>query len=372
MKCTLRVFYIAILLFSLSGFAKAQILNDTGTMKMIQTSLDHIYSYEFDEADLVIDQVAKKYPNHPVTHLLGSFIYYWKYLPIKDNPTKSKEYIKKLDQCLESINVKFGKNSNDPEAVFYTMAARGYMAMMYNYNGEMLNAAGEGKKAYNAFIEGLKLMNKNSEFYFTSGMYNYYVELYPEIHPIVKPLMLFFKNGNKALGLKQIDTATKVGTITKAESCYYLTHIYLKYEANPAKALVYIGKLSDRYPKNPIYRMKNIEALLLAGNYDLAAKDIPALKKINTGFYPVAWHMFQGVVFEKDEKNDAFAQREYLLALKTPHDDQYTKEYHAMSYAGLARIASRAGNKTKAKEYYKKCLEKAEYVSVINEAKSFK
>ena len=59
----------------------------------------------------------------------------------------------------------------------------------------------------------------------------------------------------------------------------------------------------------------------------------------------------------------------YLAALKLPHDDQYTKEYHAMSYAGLARIAQRSGNKAKAKQYYKKCLEKAEYRSIVKEAK---
>jgi len=372
MKYTLRIFCVVILFFHIPNFTKAQVLNDPGTIKLIQNSLDHIYNYEFAEAEAIIDQVEKKYPNHPVTHILGSFIYFWKYLPIKDNPSKSKEYIQKLNQCLESINVKYGKNSNDPEAVFYTMAARGYMAMMYNYRGEMLSAAGEGKKAYNAFTEGLKLMNKNPEFYFTSGMYNYYVELYPEIHPIVKPIMFFFKSGNKTLGLKQIDTGVKLGTITRAESCYYLAHIYLKYESVPEKALIYTSKLTDWYPKNPIYLMKNIEALLLSGSYNTAEKYITTFKKYNTGFFPLASHTFQGLVLEKDEKNDASAQREYLLALKTPHDDQYTKEYYAMSYAGLARIANRAGNKSKAKEYYKKCLEKSEYNSVMKEAKNFK
>jgi hypothetical protein len=63
---------------------------------------------------------------------------------------------RKLDQCLEAINKRYGKNSLDPEAVFYTMVARGYMAMIYNYRGEMMNAAGEGKKAYNAFVEGFE------------------------------------------------------------------------------------------------------------------------------------------------------------------------------------------------------------------------
>ncbi|MCF2506760.1 ABC transporter substrate-binding protein [Dyadobacter sp. CY107] len=371
MQDTLRFLFFFTLLFS-SLPAPAQLLNDPASLKNVQNSLDKIYNYEFDEAQVFMDQVDKKYPNHPVSHILDSFVLFWKYLPIKDNPAKSKEYIHKLDLCLDAINKKYGKNSLDPEAVFYTMVARGYMAMMYNYKGEMMNAAGEGKKAYNAFVEGLKLINKNPEFYFTSGMYNYYVEVYPEEHSIVKPLMLFFKSGDKALGLKQIDNATKVGTITRAEANFYISHIYLKYESKPEKAVFYTDRLIDLYPKNPLFLMKNIESLLLSGKYEQAGKELIALKKVNHGFYPVAWRTFQGLMDEKHEKNDASAQREYLLALKTPHDDQYTKEYHAMAYAGLARISARAGNKGKARDYYKKCLGKAEYRSVIKEAKAFK
>ncbi|MDB5131077.1 MAG: hypothetical protein JWR02_826 [Mucilaginibacter sp.] len=96
------------------------------------------------------------------------------------------------------------------------------------------------------------------------------------------------------------------------------------------------------------------------------------LKANNKGFYPIAYNTFQGIIFEKDAKNDTAAQKSYLTALRTPHDDQYTREYYAMAYAGLARIANRAGDKGKAKEYYKKALEKAEYKSIIKEAKAFK
>jgi tetratricopeptide (TPR) repeat protein len=299
-------------------------------------------------------------------------VLYWKYLPIKDNPSKMVEYIATLDKCLEAINTKFGKNSSDPEAVFYTMVARGYMAMLYNYKGEMLNAAGEGKKAYNSFLVGLKLIGKNPEFYFTSGMYNYYVVAYPEVHTMTKPLMIFFKKGDKALGLKQIDTGTKSGIITKAESCYHISRIYIKYENLPEKAIYYSQKLVDWYPQNPIYRMTNIEAQLLSGHYDQAKSSLKILQTYKKGFFPVATHTFQAIIQEKEEHNDSGAQKDYLLALQNKADDQYTKEYHAMSYAGLARIAHRAGDTSKARSYYKKCLELAEYGRLKAEAKAYK
>jgi tetratricopeptide (TPR) repeat protein len=367
-----RSLYIAILFFVNPFTSQAQLLHDPSSITMIQNSLDLIYNYDFEEAEKVIAQVEKKYPNHPVNYLLDSFVLYWRYLPIKDNAAKSKEYIQILNQCLNAITKKFGKDSKDPEAVFYTMVARGYMAMLYNYRGELMNAAGEGKKSYNALTEGLKLISKNPEFYFTAGMYNYYVEVYPEEHPVIKPVMLFFKKGDRALGLKQIDTATKVGTITKAEACYYLARIYLKHEGRPEKALIYSQKLVDLYPNNLIYRMSHIESLILSGRFDQATASINILKKNTGSFYPLAWRTFQAAVLEKEERNDGAAQREYLLALRTPYDDQYTKEYHATAYAGLARIAHRAGNKAKAREYYKKCLEKSEYTLTIREAKAYK
>ena len=372
MKFTLRFILLILLFFVPLKPSKAQLLNDAASLKLIQKGLDHIYNYEYAEANVILNQVEKKYPNHPVSYILDSFVMYWQYLPIKDNPAKSKEYIAKLNQCLDAITKKYGKNSTDPEAVFYTIVARGYIAMMYNYNGELMSAAGEAKKAYNALTTGLKLTEKNPEFYFTSGMYNYYVELYPEDHAMVKPLMIFFKNGDKALGLKQVDIATRQGVITRAEACFYLSHIYLEHETNFAKAQSYSQKLVDWYPKNQIFNMVNTEALLLTGRFDQAEKGLNMLKANTKGFYPVAYNTFQGIVYEKSTKNDSAAQKSYLAALRTPHDDQYTREYYAMSYAGLARIANRAGNKVKAKEYYKKALEKAEYKSIVKEAKGYK
>lgn len=372
MNFTLRIFFFIALFIVSSRPSRAQLLNDPSTVKLIQKGLDHIYNTEYAEANSVLHQVEKKYPNHPVSYILDSFVMYWQYLPIKDNAAKSKEYISKLNQCLDAITKRYGKNSTDPEAVFYTIVARGYIAMMYNYNGELMSAAGEAKKAYNALITGLKLTEKNPEFYFTSGMYNYYVELYPEDHAIVKPLMIFFKNGDRSLGLKQVDIATRQGVITRAEACFYLSHIYLEHETNFAKALTYTQKLVNWYPQNQIFNMVNTETLILNGKFDEAEKGMHMLKANTKSFYPVAYNTFQGLIYEKDAKNDSAAQKSYLTALRTPHDDQYTREYYAMSYAGLARIANRAGNKTKAKEYYKKALEKAEYKSIVKEAKAFK
>jgi hypothetical protein len=367
----LRIIVITTLLVGNQFDTNAQLLNDPASMALVQKSLDNIYNLEFKEAGTYLQQIRTRYPNHPVNYLLKAQLMYWQYLPIKDNKSKIGEYIQTLNQSLNSVEKHFGKNSKDPEAIFYTMVARGYMALMYNNQGELLKAAGEAKSAYNALTAGMKLVDKNRDFYFTTGMYNYYIELYPEDHPIIRPVVIFFKDGNKALGLKQVDIATKTGVITRTEACYYLAHIYLEHESRPDKALPYSTKLVDLYPANPIFRIMYVENLLLAGNYKQGREELDSVQKLTTGFYPIAGHVFEGILHEKSEHNDEEAQKSYLAALKIPHDTQYTREYHAMAYAGLARIANREGKKSQAKSYYKKCLEKAEYKSIISEAKAY-
>lgn len=364
--------FLYLILYSLlESSAKAQILGDKPAMEVVQRGIDHIYNYEFAEADALRRTLQGRYPGHPVTYFIAAFQMYWQYLPIKDNRAKVGEYVRNLNQCLAAVEKQYDKNSEHPEAVFFRLAARGYLALMYNYQNELLKAAGEGQKVYNNLTEALKLTEQNPEFLFVTGTYNYYVEAYPGDHAIVRPLMIFFKDGNKNLGLKQLDLATKRAVITKVEAAYFLAQTYLDHESRPDLAAKYTAQLVSAYPQNHIFRMIHVQSLLLAGRYAEAERELPELKKQSSGFFPITWRFFDGYLQEKKYRNDTAARNCYLAALKTPHDAQYTKEYHAMAYAGLARIADRNGNKQKAKEYYKKCLNLAQYKSVTAEAKGY-
>ena len=117
--------------------------------------------------------------------------------------------------------------------------------------------------------------------------------------------------------------------------------------------------------------MKNIEALLLLGQYEEAEPFLERFKRRTDKFFPIAAHTFEGIVEEKHLKHDGAAAKAYQAALRQPFDSEYTKEYHAFAYAGLARIALRAGDRAKATLYYKKAEELAEYKALIKEIKTY-
>lgn len=352
--------------------AQAQVLTDSSLQQTILKALDHIYNFEFAEAEPYIRQIRARYPQHPVGPVLKAVQTQWQYFPIKNNPAATAQFVQAATQALDLCEKRLDKDDKDPEAIFFALTAHGYMALKYNNEREQMKAVGESRRAYRYMKDGFKLMDKNPEFYFTTGLYNYYVERYPMDHPIVKPLMFFFQNGDMALGIRQMETAAKRGLFTRTETNYYLAHLFLKYENQPARALSYTKALTDKYPDNPFYNMLNTEALLLTGRYADAQPALQHLRQMPYKWLNVAVAAFGGLVAEKAQHNDREAMDYYQSALKQPVVDNYTKEYHAFANAGLARIAARAGNHDLAKAHYKKVLDMAEYQSLQQEAKAFK
>jgi tetratricopeptide (TPR) repeat protein len=348
-----------------------QLSTDAPTQQLVVQALSLIYNQEFGETEPIFKQIKAKYPNHPVNPLLKAIQWQWQYLPIKDNKAMARPYQQQLELCLAQAKNLEKDEKTKVEAAFFVMASHGYMGLMHNHNDDWIKAATEAKRAYNYLIDGIAYTERNPEFLFSTGMYNYYIVQYPKEHGIIKPITIFFRDGNKDLGLKQIEQATRKGTFTRAEALFFGARIYLKHEAKFDKALPYTQQLITKYPNNPIYLMKHTEGLILSGKYAEARPYLDKLNKKTDKFFPMACQVFEGLMLEKQNKNDAEASQKYQNALRMPYDDEFTKEYHVFATAGLARIAARAKDNKKAHLLYKKVLQTAEYEHLRTEAEAY-
>lgn len=365
-----QLFFILLFLF-ISSTTFAQLLNDNESKQLIIKGLDKLYNFDFKEADVFFQKVKAKYPKHPVSPLLSALQMQWQNLPIEKNQKILNQYIILLERCQTLAEPLLNDPSRKAEGTFFLVASHGYIALVLNDKKEQIKAANEARKAYSYLKDGRKWVEKNPEFLFTSGLYNFYRIQYPETHPIVKPIMIFLEDGNKKLGLLQLEQAIQKSVFSRIEAAYYLTGVNLKYESNYPKALIYSTWLHDKYPNNLLYTMRHTETLVMNGKYDEAALLIQTLKKTNEREYILAANLFEGQIAEKGKKNDKQASDIYNTVLKIQPSDRYTSDYYAMAYAGLARIAHRAGNTLRANELYNKCLDYAEYNSTKNEAKNY-
>ncbi|MFN8354671.1 MAG: ABC transporter substrate-binding protein [Spirosomataceae bacterium] len=364
-------FVLLLFLFCLGrGGVTAQILNDPATQQLVLECVEKCYNYEFKESEELLKKIKAKYPNHPVTTLMPANVLYWQHLPLKDNAQANAQYVKLMNQCVAQGEALL-RQGYEVEGNFFVLAGHSFLAMNEADQGNLIKAVGNAKNAYSYMKKGFKLMEKNPEFYFSTGLFNYYIEQYPEDHSIVKPFMLFFQDGDKKLGLQQLEIAVNRAIFTKVEAAYYLVYIYLKHENNLVKALQFSTYLNQKYPNNPLYTTRHTEGLLLSGKFNEAEPFAQALLKKTGKVFPVAGQIFTGIIQEKFHKNDKVATEYYQRALKMPFDERFTKDYHAFAYCGLARIADRAGDKALAKVYYKKALSLAEYTSTKIEANRY-
>lgn len=360
------------LLLPLQVRGQSTILNDKAITQVILTGMDKMYNFEHLEARKIFNDVKKKYPDHPAYDLLMSMSLYWDITVNNTYKSKSPEYKKYLDNTLTLSESLLKLKPDDPEGIFFKMAAHAAYALFHAQNGDNFSAVGDAKKAYAMLKKAFVYKEKLEDFHFPVGLYNYYAVQYPENHPIYKPFMVFFMKGNKTLGIEDIKFSAENGIFSQTEGYIYLANIYLRYEENHKECLRYSEILAKKYPKNIYFQMTHGEALIGAGKYKEAEYIAYELYKEGKSFPKMVSYVFYGLLNEKYFKKPDTARAYYAQAvnlkdkIETPAND-----YLAISYAGLARLSDREGKKEEAVMYYKKCLEVTEYLSLRQEATNY-
>ena len=349
--------------------AFAQLQTDPASQQLVVQAMERLYNHEFAEAQPLVARLRAKYPQHPVVPLLQAVQTYWQNLPLSEHPAAAKQYTTLLNQCLDRGQKLLDAGGRDAEASFFLLAAHGYLAMQQSDAGEFMKAVGEARRAYGFLKKGFGWTDEYPEYLFTTGLYNYYRVQYPENHAIVKPVMFFFKDGNKKLGLQQMEAGFRQGSFTRYESAYYSLYVLLKHENQPGRALAFTSALHGKFPNNPLFLTRHAEALTLTGRYAEAEPLVERLQQLKGRVYPTAGSVLAGLIREKREKNDAAATALYQRALKAPEGERYSQDYLGLAWLGLGRIALRAGNRARARECFHKALKVAEYDATLAEAR---
>ncbi len=367
--------FLCIILLFIPCFCYGQksILNDPATSSLVEQCIQSIYNTELEKSDQIAEKIRERLPGHPAYPMLKALALRWKYAPVDVNGDIYPEIKKYLRQTQEAAATILDENPDSPEAKFISLIAHALQAMFYEEEGSYLKAVGEAKDAYGYVKEGFVLKEKYPEFYFSTGLYNYYREAYPEKYPVYRPFLLFFKKGDKTLGLEQLDWAVKNSVFMKAEAGLYLSHLYSRYELKPDMAIIYGKDLIRDYPNNPIFRSDYIEALLEVGNYEEADSMINFLIDSKSPYFEMCGQVFKGIIEEKLYNNRKAAKKRYEEALKTGKDAHTDRalDIKSIAYTGLGRLAKESGNMNRAKLLYKEAHELAQYDNTRAEADEF-
>ncbi len=345
-------------------------MEDKSAIDSIRSSVRKLYNFEFDQSVKSLAKVSNKYPNHPGLKLLGCVRNYWKNFPIGSKTSEYEVYKKDLALVAEQSEALMKKYPKSPEPVYYYMTANLMLARHCSEDGQYIDAVNHARKAFPGLKKGFDLKSRFSDFYFSTGLYNYYREAFPEQHPVYKPFTFFFQDGNKDSGLKELETAGFKSLFSMAEARVFLCNIYLRDYFNIGKALEQALILRKNYPGNWIFSILYAECLVEAGKTNEAANYIKVLLGRTENAALLSGYYLQGLLERKQGRNDAAKWNFQKALMFGKSNDRLTKGQMGLTYNELAKLAILEGNRDQAEKYFDLAEENCSYKKVKDDAKS--
>ena len=348
-----------------SSTVQGQILKDTTSLNLLKKGVDFIYNFRFDEARDFAGRLNNAFPGHPVVHLLNGMIIYWENFPLMPPSPACISYENEMRECIR-LSEGIHDRTDYAEYLLSNLGGRGMLLLYYADNNLSDEVVPLAKSTYSLIRQAFDYSSYYDDFYFFTGLYNYYREAYPDAHPIYKVVAFLFPKGDRSKGLKEILLAANNSIVMKAESFSILSFIYIHYENNYLKAYEYSKSLFELYPANPSYLAGYITNMLLVKKYDQAEDIIKSSEKETTNsYFQAQLSIFKGILQEKKYHDNKLAQKYYFKGINDISAfDYYGNEYSAYAYFGLSRISDIDGDKRNKKTYRKKAVELTNYKKV--------
>ncbi len=361
-------FIISILLIPSLQFAQDNLLNDPQVLDIIHSGINESYAGNFRSAETSIELIRKTYPEHPVIPFLQAVNIYCENFPMPPASIAAEHFNNAILDCLNKAKNRVDRNPSDLEGIFFDLFGRAYYCMYWSDNGKTSKVFPHLNSMYKNTMKGFELKEVFNEFYFSTGLFNYYIEAYPEKHPIYKPIARLFSRGDKKLGLQQLEYCAENSIYVKVETIYFLSHIYMNYEEDFDKASEYAAELYKKFPNNSFYTVNYLQILLFNKKYSLVPLLLQRLEDQGNRYSLAIKQVFTAMFTEKEENNNQQAIQEYHIALeKLEYLNDYGPHYRAIVYMGLYRCYSKDGLDLLSKKYLKMARSSTNYGYILND-----
>jgi hypothetical protein len=345
------------------------LISDLHVQLECSQALNDLYNFKFPQAERQFAYLKAKFPWHPLPYFLMGLIEWWKIMPNTKDLSHDDTFMAYMDSTIlvgENLYKKYPPYKI--EASFFLAAAYGFKGRLYadEERKNWAKAAAVGKNAIN-YLEASKAKEGlTPELLFGDALYNYFSVWVPENYPALRPLLLFFRKGDKALGLKQLKEVSYNAFYTRTEAMVWLMRILNSYENDQPRAFQLSEYLHQTYPDNPYFHRYYARMLYYQSRFTEAEpvcrqilQDIDSGKvgyEATSGRYAA---FFLGQIYDARRKYDE-AKMYYGMCMKYAEKIDATESgYYLYSMIALGEIAEKQGNKNEAKKWFKDVKKKA-------------
>lgn len=328
----MKKIFLFIALLSFSIFAQNQDFDFR-----VNDGIKQIYNIKFQDAEKTFRALMADYPQHPAGRFFLAMIDWWKILLNPDNESYDDIFFQKLEDVIYQCDQILDKNPKNIDALFFKGGAIGFRGRLRAFRESWLKAADDGRTALPIVEQAASLDPKNMDVQLGFGIYNYYADVIPSEFPLIKPLMIFFPNGDKQKGIEQLKNTAFNGKFAKYEARYFLMTLYYRYENDPVLADQYAKLLVSDFPDNPVFEKWRGRISVRSGNTTLADS------------------IFNDVLIKAEKKYPGY--------------DTYSSIREAAYYIG--NNFKNNGQLDSAKKYFERCVSESEKIDKKGEESGF-
>lgn len=239
-----------------------------GHSQRVQDGIDLIYSLRFSEADDHFREVIAEDPDNPLGHFFLAMVGWWRVLIDLEDRTHDDEFLARLADCIEVCDRRLAANPDDFDAILFKGGSIGFRGRLRGDRAQYLRAAGDGVKSLPLLKRSRGLDPANKDILFGQAIYNYFTVVIPEAHPVVRPVMWLLDDGDRELGLRQLEEVANEGKYARIEARYFLAQICRIFEKDNGRALSHLEKLHEQYPDNALFHRYRARTLAEMGRWE--------------------------------------------------------------------------------------------------------
>lgn len=318
---------------------------------------------DWQKAKFNLDKYYQLYPNHTSKYLVKAYYLRWKHYPIlESNNDIYQTYLATLDSAEKSADLSLETNKLNLEHAYYKMTSHIMRAELHAHNEDMVKAAMEGKNAFGIIKKGFDWCQENPEFYISTGLYNYYVELYREKGFFYQSLLWPFSKGDKLEGLEYLKKGSAQATFSKVECEIFLAHLIFKMQNNPSEGLSYLKNLRYKYPNNTKFAEMEVENLLALNQLSAVNKPLSLLTESENSYTQAKGLLFKNILHLLQGKGiaeDTNGLKKSVMQFEEMEGDQ--EHYLSLAYLYLSRAERLLNNDDEADDYFDMAEEYAKY-----------
>jgi hypothetical protein len=368
------LFLLLLLAFTVrSGIAQPNVrdmlMMNVGIQIEATDAVNAMYNFKFAEAEAKYRELKNRYPYHPMPYFLLGLSEWWKIMPTNITTERyDRSFHAYMDSSIIYADKLFKADEENFEAAFFLAAAHGFKARLYSERKNWRKATLEAEESLDYLETSRKGNALSPEFLFGEALFNYYAVWIKENYFWLRPVLLFFPDGDKKKGMEQLRTVAMNAFYTRTEAQMWLMKILANEENNGQAALPHSKYLAETFPDNSYFHRFYARMLFAEGQLtecekvsqsilDKLALGMPGYESIS-GRYATYFLAYINHHRHKDlEKAKGYYTQSIDFARQT---NELASGYAINARLNLARIADQQGDKAAARNYMQEVKKVAE------------